>query len=229
MNDPIDESMKMRLPSSEIQRVNNKKSFFAARCMQLVLLAGLLSLTACGVNTVTVKGNYPSPNINKIPLTVGVYYDEALRDFAYIEYTDNGKEEYRVLSGPSHMDLFGSVLPAMFDRVVLLPNPDQAATAGVDLVFAPAIEEFQLALPQKTRLDAYEVWVKYNMRLTAPDGGYIADWVLTAYGKTSSESMRSAESGINDATISALRDLGSNFALSFTNVPDVRDWLNSHQ
>ena len=229
----------MRLSFFDIQAAHPDASSLAALCLylnkrlylskRLLLIAGLLSIAACGVNTVTVKGNYPSPNINKIPLTVGVYYDESLRDFAYVEYTDNGKEEYRVLSGPSHMDLFGSVLPAMFDRVVLLPDPAQAGTAGVDLVFSPAIEEFQLALPQKTRLDAYEVWVKYNMRLTAPDGGYIADWVLTAYGKTSSESMRSAESGINDATISALRDLGSNFALSFSNVPDVRDWLISHQ
>jgi len=219
----------MSLASFEIQSVHSKGYSLTAPCMRLLLFSLLSIMTACGVNTVIVQGSYPSPNINKIPLTVGVYYDDALRDYAYIEYTDNGKEEYRVLSGPSHMDLFGSVLPAMFDRVVLLPDPAQAGTAGVDLVFAPAIEEFQLALPQKTRLDAYEVWVKYNMRLTAPDGGYIADWVLTAYGKTSSESMRSAESGINDATISALRDLGSNFALSFTDVPDVRDWLNSHQ
>ena len=97
--------------------------------------------------------------------------------------------------------------------------------AGVDLVFTPAIEEFQLALPQKTRLDSYEVWVKYNMRLTKPDGDQVADWVLTAYGKTSTETMQSTETGINDATTNALRDLGSNFSLSFSNVPDVRDWL----
>ncbi len=177
----------MNLLSFTIPAVNRDGYLTAVR--SLFLLLGLLSITACGVNTVMVDGNYPSPNINKIPLTLGVYYDESLRDFAYTEYTDNGKEEYRVLSGPSHMELFGSVLPAMFDRVVLLPDPAQAGTAGVDVVFAPAIEEFQLALPQKTRLDAYEVWVKYNMRLTAPDGGYIADWVLTAYGKASSESM----------------------------------------
>jgi hypothetical protein len=193
----------------------------------LLLFLGVLSLTACGVSAVVVSGNYPSPNINKLPLSIGVYYDDALRDFAYIEYTDTGNEEYRVASGQSHIQLFDSILPAMFERVVVLQNPESAASAGVDAVFAPVIEEFQLALPQKTRLDSYEVWVKYNMRLTAPDGGYIADWVLTAYGKTSIETMRSTESGINDATVSALRDLGSNFALSFNNIPDVRDWLSS--
>ena len=93
----------------------------------------------------------------------------------------------------------------------------------------PATPAFQLALPQKTRLDAYEVWVKYNMRLLGPDGAYIADWVLTSYGKTPTENLLSTEGGINDATVSALRDLASNFTLSFGAVPEVRDWLASKQ
>ncbi len=194
---------------------------------RILLLLAVLSMSACGVSSVTVSGSYPTPNIDRIPLSLGVYYDDTLREHAYIEYTENGNEEYRVASGDSHIDLFASILPAMFDRVVLLNDPEGGSAAGVDLVFAPAIEEFQLALPQKTRLDAYEVWVKYNMRLSAPDGGYIADWVLTAYGKTSQEGFSSVEAGINNAAVSALRDLGSNFALTFTSVPDVRDWLNS--
>jgi hypothetical protein len=61
----------------------------------------------------------------------------------------------------------------------------------------------------------------------AADGEYIADWVLTSYGKTPTESMRSAESAINDAAVVALRDLASSFSLSFTQVPEVRDWLNN--
>jgi hypothetical protein len=51
--------------------------------------------------------------------------------------------------------------------------------------------------------------------------------VLTSYGKTPTESMRSAESAINDAAVVALRDLASSFSLSFTQVPEVRDWLNT--
>jgi hypothetical protein len=203
-------------------QANRKTRFICA-------LAGLLILSACGASSVTVQGNYPRPNVERLPVSLGVYYPPALRQYTYTEYNEQGKEEYHVLAGPSHIDLFGSVLPAMFERVVVLDSPEAARAAGVDVVFTPAIEEFQLALPQKTRLDAYEVWVKYNMRLSAPDGAYVADWVLTAYGKTSQESMRSTQNGINDASISALRDLGSNFALSFTNVPDVRDWLNSRQ
>lgn len=188
-------------------------------------LAGAVVLSACGASTVTVEGSYPSPNIQPLPITLGVYYSDALRNHVYIERTDAGKDEYLVNSGGSHIELFNTVLPAMFRQVIVLNDPALANERGVDAVFIPNIDEFQLGMPQKTRLDAYEVWVKYIMRLTAPDGGYIADWVMTAYGKTGQETFGSAEGGINDAAVAAMRDLASNFSISFTSVPDVRDWL----
>ena len=192
----------------------------------LAVLAAI-SLSACGVNNVVVQGSFPTPNISQLPLSVAVFYDSALTEFAYIEYSETGTEEYNIASGQSHVELFNAVLPAMFDEVVVVGSMEEAEMLGVDAIFAPLIEEFQLALPSKTKLDVYEVWIKYNMRLMAADGEYIADWVLTSYGKTPTESMRSAESAINDAAVVALRDLASSFSLSFTQVPEVRDWLNT--
>ena len=191
-----------------------------------VVLAAI-SLSACGVNNVVIEGSFPTPNISPLPLSVAVFYDPALTEFAYIEYSETGTEEYNIASGQSHVELFNAVLPAMFDEVVVVGSLEEAEVLGVDAIFAPLIEEFQLALPSKTKLDVYEVWIKYNMRLMAADGEYIADWVLTSYGKTPTESMRSAESAINDAAVVALRDLASSFSLSFTQVPEVRDWLNT--
>lgn len=196
------------------------------RQLALLLLAGLvMTLGACAARTVEIRGSYPSPNIPPIPLTLGVYYSDALKGYVYTERSDAGRDEYHVNSGNSHIDLFNTVLPAMFRQVVVLDDPATATERGVDAVFTPNIDEFQLGMPQKTRLDAYEVWVKYNMRLTQPDGGYIADWVMTAYGKTDQQTFSTTESGINDAAVAALRDLASNFSISFSNVPDVRDWL----
>lgn len=192
----------------------------------LALLATLL-LAGCGVSNVVIEGSFPTPNIAKLPLTVAVYYDTALREFAYIEYSETGQEEYNIASGASHIQLFNAVLPAMFDQVVIIDSMEEAQARGVDAVFAPAIEEFQLALPSKTKLDVFEVWIKYNMRLLSSEGDYIADWVLTSYGKTPEESLRSAEVSINAAAVVALRDLASSFSLSFSQVPEVQDWLNN--
>jgi len=186
-----------------------------------------LYLTACGVSNVVIEGSFPTPNINKLPLNVAVYYDPALTEFAYIEYSETGSEEYNIASGQSHIELFSTVLPAMFDGVVVVSSIEEAEALGVDAIFAPIIEEFQLALPAKTKLDVYEIWIKYNMRLMTADGDYIADWVLTSYGKSPNESLRSAEAAINAAAIVALRDLASSFSLSFSQVPEVKDWLNT--
>ena len=197
---------------------------------KLLNKTGLVSVLAlllanCGVNNVVIEGEFPTPNISKMPVSVAVYYDQALRDFAYLEYTETGSEEFNIESGASHMELFNSITPAMFEQVIFVESMEEAQTAGVDAIFAPAIEEFQLALPAKTKLDVYEVWIKYNMRLLTVEGDYIADWVVTSYGKSPTETFRTVEGAINDAAVVALRDLASTFSLSFGDVPEVRDWL----
>ena len=198
-------------------------------CFGMAVLLVALALSGCGVSNVVIEGSFPTPNINKIPVTVAVYYDDAIRGFSYLEYSETGQEEFNIESGRSHMELFNAVLPAMFDRVIVVDNLEDARAEGVDAVFAPVIEEFQLALPTKTKLDVYEVWIKYNMRLLTAEGDYIADWILTSYGKTPTETFRSVADGINEAAVVALRDLASSFSLSFGQVPEVRDWLSSLQ
>ena len=195
----------------------------------MALLFVALALSGCGVSNVVIEGSFPTPNINKIPVAVAVYYDDALREFSYMEYSETGQEEFNIESGQSHIELFNAVLPAMFDQVIFVDSMEDARAEGVDAVFAPAIEEFQLALPTKTKLDVYEVWIKYNMRLLTLEGDYIADWILTSYGKTPTETFGSVVAGINEAAIVALRDLASSFSLSFGQVPEVRDWLSSLQ
>ena len=184
-------------------------------------------LISCGVSNLVIQGNFPTPNINKIPLSVAVYYDDALRAFSYMEYSETGREEINIESGESHIRLFNAVLPAMFEEVIEVEGFDDPNVQGVDAVFAPVIEEFQLALPEKTKLEVYEVWIKYNMRILNSSGVSLADWVVTSYGKTPTETFLSVEDGINDAAIVALRDLASSFSLNFTRVPEVQDWLST--
>lgn len=192
-----------------------------ARGCSVLLLA---VLAGCAARTITLEGSYPSPLVAKIPLTVGVYYPEELRAFAYTEIDDSsGKDQYIVESGASQVQLFDTLLPAMFERVVPLSDP--TTTEGVDAVFIPNIEEFQLGLPDKTKLNVYEVWLKYNMRLTQPDGEYIADWVMTAYGKSPTEGLMGVDAGVNNAALVAMRDLAASFTLGFNDIPDVREWL----
>ena len=192
-----------------------------------VFLIMISLMFSCGVSNLVVEGSFPTPNINKIPLTMAVYYDEALKEFSYMEYSETGREEINIESGESHINLFNAVLPAMFDEVIEIEGFDDPKVLEVDAIFAPVIEEFQLALPEKTKLEVYEVWIKYNMRIVDSRGDSLADWVVTSYGKTPTETFRSVENGINEAAVVALRDLASSFSLNFTRIPEVQDWLNN--
>lgn len=192
-----------------------------------LILSTLLLLAACGTSNVVIEGNFPTPNINQIPLTLAVYYDEDLRTFSYMEYSETGREEINIESGSSHIQLFEAMLPAMFEKVITVNSMEDPEIETVDAVFVPAIEEFQLALPEKTKLEVYEVWVKYNMRLLSSQGDALADWVVTSYGKTPIEAFGSKENGINEAAVVALRDLASSFSLNFMQVPEVKEWLST--
>lgn len=199
----------------------------AGLTFKLCLGLAVLLLSACGVGSIQISGSYPSPLVEKLPLTLGVYYDESFKNHHYTEINDsNGRDEFVVSNGPSQVALFNSLLPAFFEDVVLIDNLDEVPQhPELDLVFVPVIEEFQLGLPHKTRLDIYEVWLKYNMRLSEADGDYIADWVMTAYGKSPSGTFQSQAEGVNDAAIVALRDLAASFTINFRNIPEVNEWL----
>ena len=78
------------------------------------------------------------------------------------------QQEPRIpVSGQSHVHIHA--IPG-YDDVVVIGS--LYGDSGVDAVFT-LIEEFQLALPMKTKLDS-EVWIK-NMRLATAEGDYIAD------------------------------------------------------
>ena len=203
-----------------------KRTIFCQHIKQLLGGCLIFFVQSCGTSNIVIEGQYPSPNVTKIPLSIGVVYAQELIDFNYIEYSEIGEEEYRVQSGQSHRDLFDALLPSMFEKVVVLDSTENAASQEVDIVFLPAIEEFQLALPSKTKLDVFEVWVKYNLRISDSEGKGIADWILTSYGKTPTRTMRSVENSINQAAVVALRDFASSFTLGFSQVPEIRQWLS---
>ena len=87
----------------------------------------------------------------------------------------------------------------------------------------------QFALPDETKTDFYEAWVKYNMELYNRDGSRIANWSVTGYGKSSTEFMKSRDKGLNAAVNQALRDAGAKFALGFPKVSDVGAWLEQRE
>ena len=192
------------------------------------VFAALLLTVAGGCSqslALKVESEVPMPLVNKIPITMGVYYDDSFRNYAYRENTPD-RENWAIESGSSQVALFNQVLPSMFRDVVEVDSmPAAGTTAGVKAVLVPSIEEMQFSLPQETRLDMYEVWIKYRIRMLDMNGNVITEWPLTAYGKTETEFMKNREQGLNGAMELALRDAGAKLALGFPEAVEVKDWL----
>jgi hypothetical protein len=207
---------------------NLKQKFTGFRLLAPLALCGLL--LGCSASVIEIQGSYPSPLVPQLPLTLGVIYDENFSNYSFTEIDEySGDDQYIINSGASQVALFNTILPAVFSQVVFLDDPEEVSEhPELDMIFQPEIEEFQVGLPQKTRLDVYEIWVKYNMRLSAPDGGSIADWVMTAYGKSPQATFGSVDAGVNEAAVEAFRDLAATFSLGFTNIPEVNDWLRTN-
>jgi hypothetical protein len=196
---------------------------------QLMLGVVVLTLYGCGTNTITVEGNFPAPLVNTLPLTLGVYYDDIFIQHRY-EYKPKGMQEAKLImnTGDIQVTMFNNLLSSMFEKVVVLPDYSPSERDDVDLILVPEVDDFQHAIPNHTKINVFEIWMRYRLKLFDRQGEPVADWIMSSYGKTPTAFFQSGDAGINAATIVALRDAGANFALNFARVPEVKLWLEEN-
>lgn len=189
-----------------------------------VLFLGVLALAAgCSQSAkIKVDTEVPVPTLSRIPLNMGLYYDPALRSYAYTENTED-RPDWKIESGESQVALFDRILPSMFQAVT--PAAGTSSVAGVAGVIAPSVVEMQFALPAETKTDLYEAWIKYRLQLYDGDGQLVAEWPVTGYGKAETALLKSKDDGLSTAINLAMRDAGAKLALGFEQVQEVRRWL----
>ncbi|MBL4826783.1 MAG: hypothetical protein JKY66_03565 [Spongiibacteraceae bacterium] len=193
----------------------------------VVVLTGLLFVEACGNREVVVDTDFPSPLVKKLPLTIGIVYGEDFRSHSYEDSSDvKGEIDWVLKTGSAQVALFNKLVGGMFDQTVLLDKFPDSVTPDVDAVFSPVIEDIQIAVPLVTRVNVFEIWIRYNLRMYTPEGEVIADWIMSAYGKTPTRFLKTKAQAVEQATIVALRDGGANFVIGFEKVPEVRRWLD---
>ncbi len=193
-------------------------------------------LSACGANEVVVKGQFPQPVLEKLPVTLGVYYNPEFRNHEFFDRsTTRGESDWIVRTGDAQTQMYDTLLGGMFERVIYLnelPREDRVDSVGaekVDAVLVPHVDELQYSIPRHTKINVFEIWMRYRYELYSPEGVVLADWTMTSYGKTPTAFQRSAEAAVNLAAIVALRDAGANFAVNFSGVPEVKQWLEGMQ
>ena len=198
-------------------------------------MIAVITLACAGcANQVVVEGNFPAPVLDKLPLTMGVYYDEDFRNHEFFDEAKSRAEtDWIVRTGQAQVDMYNTLLPGMFEKIVMLneiPARTRVAEAleeGIDAVLVPHVAELQYSIPTQTKVNVFEIWMRYRYELYSREGELVAEWTMTSYGKTPTAFLQTAEAAVNLAAVVALRDAGANFAMNFAQVPEVRTWMDS--
>lgn len=188
------------------------------------LIAAAFLVSGCN-NSLSLKTaiEVPEPQISKLPVTVGVYYEDELKNHVYTEDSED-RPGWKIDTGESQIEFFNRILPAMFQDVKQVAQPNDSG--GLDAVLAPHVEDMQFALPRETGTDLYEAWIKYRLNLYDQAGVAIANWTISGYGKSAPEFLGSRDEGLMQAINAAFRDAGARLALSFTRNEEVKKWLS---
>ncbi|WP_195891482.1 hypothetical protein [Luminiphilus syltensis] len=194
----------------------------------MATLCALLVLAGCGAKQVQVKGNFPKPVVEPLPITVGVYYSD---EFAAHEFFDEAKgrneSQWLVKTGEAQVAFWDKLFAGAFRKTIRIYDLDQLKKRRkeLDAVIVPSIQDLQYTIPLHTNIKIYEIWMRYGFQFISIEDKEISRFALTAYGKTPTAFLQSDEQAVNLAAVVALRDAGANFITSFERIPEVNDWL----
>ncbi len=188
-----------------------------------LLLSIVTLLVGCAGAKVAVPTQFPVPLVEKVPLPIGLYLDEALLAYTHRESLEK-RGDWEIELGSAQPSMFANLLDGMFvgHRLVKQVAARHRDVAGV---LAPSIEEVQFATPEQSRSDYYEVWLRYRFKLHDNQGAELGDWELTAYGKAHKQNHAGTGSALQDAAMAACRDAMAFFTQQFATVPAVQAWL----
>lgn len=184
----------------------------------------LMLLGAC-THVVPVTGSIPTPVVDSLPISVGVYMDDEFRDFTHAEDRHLG-EEWVISSGELNAEMFTNLFDTMFERTVTIETPPDRGVARSDLdaLVQVKVTEYGFLTPRETGQRFFAVSFKYRILMWEPDGTLIANWQVVGYGKSAWTAFKD-EAGLRDATATAIRDGAAAVALGFEKVPAIADWL----
>ena len=191
--------------------------------LRIVATLALMLAAGCATN-VTVQGDFPAPLSRPLPLHGGLVLDTTFQQHVYQDET-NRKLTFAI--GAAQTAMLKRLGGGLFRQVSELDSLAEAR--GQDLILVPSVEEIQVAMPFETQLKVFEVWLKYNIAVYDDKGEPVADWIMTAYGKTPSRFLSSDEEALNQAAIVALRAAGARLLLEFPRVPEVQAWLQANR
>jgi hypothetical protein len=215
--------VEMTSPSGKPIHSTRRRPIVAA----LSLLA-LIALPACSgkVDIDPAALEMPTPLVERLPITVGVHYDEALLNHYHLEKHTVGSEfEYRL--GPPTKALFDQVFSTMFETIVPVEGSSTATVDGQKVagVLSLRIETF-VAWNHVPRgagwFDVIFPRIVYSATLYAPPGVKKTSIRGDGIGK-----LEGLGEWLPTVVARAMRNAAAVLVVNFYNDPEVKAWLAS--
>ncbi len=202
-----------------------KESYQAVQTRLFKLVAFVCILSGCAAAVPLEPKVNRLPTVAQIPLTVGVYYDQAFRTYEhYFRICDYG---FDISLGKSSIVLFDEVFPIMFKRVEVVISRPPLPPGGerVAAIIEPKIEEFKLVHPS-VLVGTHNVEITYRFTLYTPEGDQIVSSTFMGQGKKCNYyGAFSPYHAPGEATSLAMEEAVEKFMSDFPNLPQVQQWI----
>ena len=197
--------------------------FIRAGLIRIGLVLTALMLSACATH-VEVQGSFPPALTHQLPLRALVVFEPT---FSSHRFESTEGNEVSIAVGESQVELFTGLAASLFQHNATAASIPTSTEA--DLILLPRVEDVQISMPNESQLKVFEVWIKYNLQVFDSNSEPIADWIMTAYGKTPTRFLKSDTEALHQASMVALRDAGAHFITGFARVPEIQQWLRNRQ
>jgi hypothetical protein len=179
-------------------KISSIRSSLAAAAA--VLLAG------CGGGSMTMDTpTFPVPLVDEMNLHVGLRLSPEMRAFSHEENV-LGREKWSVDLGDANAKLFEDLFGHMFRQVTLLEEDDNPADMPIDVLIESSIDAFEFATPEQTGAESFAMWIRYRLKVYDRNGDMLANWPVSAYGKSEAGGIGKADSSLEKAALLAMRD-----------------------
>jgi len=167
-------------------------------------LALIAFLSGCGSQVSLEDPTIPEPLIDKLPLKVAARYPENFADFVHEERVI-GKEKWTIRLGASNQILFTQLFNSMFTDYQVIDADTDPRDLGLDAVIEPTIDAFEFSVPNQSQTDEFAVWIRYRIKIFDASGAQIANWPISAYGKSLTTTF-GGDAALRRAAVLAMRD-----------------------
>jgi hypothetical protein len=201
-----------------------------ARRIALPVTAALACAWLGGcAQSVVVNAEFPAPLVERLPVRLGVVFDQELRDFEHHEEIPQAAT-WTVRLGDASIAMLEPLFQSMFQETREVPEmpTGTAASIGLDGIIKPTLEKFEFDVPVSGRDKFAEVWLQYRLDLYDANGELVANWPVTGYGKAELH-RTNHEGSVNQAAVVAMREVGATIATKFAQQPQISYWLEERQ